>query len=176
MDYDSPMSSDEYRQALDKLGLSQTAAAPFLGVSPRTSQSFALGEATVHRSIALLLRTMVKLKLTIEDIEKMPKIKTSERQTTMTKTNQHHTDYLRRRNEQPPSDTRFKVLNRSNPWRSTAPGHKFFNAVVEAKPESLSAVYAVARLLKITEREAWKHLAWVDTWKDAGGYPFVQIG
>jgi len=68
------MSKNEYRRALDALDMSQMGAAVFLGVAPRTSQSYALGETKVTKSIALLLRTMVHLKLEPADVEKMPVI------------------------------------------------------------------------------------------------------
>lgn len=35
------MTADEYRDALRRLGLSQVGAAPVLGVSPRTAQTYA---------------------------------------------------------------------------------------------------------------------------------------
>ena len=68
------MSKNEYRRAIDAIGLSQMKAATFLGLSPRTSQSYALGETKVTKSVALLLRTMVQLKLEPADVEKMPVI------------------------------------------------------------------------------------------------------
>lgn len=63
------MTANQYRKAIEALGLSQHRAAEFLGVSPRTSQGYALGEYPVPQSIAKLLRLMLKLKLRPEDVE-----------------------------------------------------------------------------------------------------------
>ena len=63
------MTSNQYRKALEQLELSQHRAAEFLGVSPRTSQGYALGEYPVPQSIAMLLRLMIKLKLKPEDVK-----------------------------------------------------------------------------------------------------------
>jgi DNA-binding transcriptional regulator YiaG len=57
------MTSLQYREAIRKLGLSQLAAARFLGVSPRTSQGWALGQSPVNEAAAKLLRLMVRLGL-----------------------------------------------------------------------------------------------------------------
>lgn len=54
------MTKDQYRTAIETLGLSQLAAARFLGISDRTSQGYALGEYPVPRGIAMLLDLMVK--------------------------------------------------------------------------------------------------------------------
>jgi hypothetical protein len=58
----------QYRAAIEKLGLSQQRAGLFLGVSPRTSQGYALGEYPVPESIAKLLRLMVQLGLSPDDV------------------------------------------------------------------------------------------------------------
>lgn len=57
------MTSNQYRKAIEQLGMSQQAAADFLGVSLRTSQGYALDEYPVPEAIAKLLRLMVKLGL-----------------------------------------------------------------------------------------------------------------
>lgn len=57
------MTPDQYRDAIARLGLSQVRAARFLGVAPRTSQGYALGEYPVPEAIAKLLRLMVRLNL-----------------------------------------------------------------------------------------------------------------
>ena len=62
------MTPSQYRSAIEKLGLSQVRAAAFLGVSPRTSQGYALGEYPVPEAVAKLLRLMVKLGLKPEDV------------------------------------------------------------------------------------------------------------
>lgn len=63
------MTSTQYRSAIEGLKLSQVRAAAFLGVSPRTSQGYALGEYPVPEAIAKLLRLMVRLKLNPEDVK-----------------------------------------------------------------------------------------------------------
>jgi len=62
------MTPNQYKKAIEALGLSQVRAGEFLGVSPRTSQGYALGEYPVPEAIAKLLRLMIKLKLTPEDV------------------------------------------------------------------------------------------------------------
>ena len=62
------MTSNQYRKALEALGMSQQAAADFLGVSLRTSQGYALDEYPVPEAIAKLLRLMVKLGLKPNDV------------------------------------------------------------------------------------------------------------
>lgn len=63
------MTPVQYRAAIDKLGLSQRGAAAFLGVDERTSRRWALGEAQIPESVAMLLRLMIKLKLKPEDVK-----------------------------------------------------------------------------------------------------------
>lgn len=62
------MTPNQYRSAIDKLGLSQVRAAAFLGVSPRTSQGYALGESPVPEPVAKLLRLMIRLGLKPDDV------------------------------------------------------------------------------------------------------------
>ena len=56
------MTRDEYRAALKALRLTQHGAAPALGISPRMSQSYALGEWPVPEPIAKLLKLMLERK------------------------------------------------------------------------------------------------------------------
>lgn len=63
------MTKNQYRKALDDLGMSQQAAANFFGVSLRTSQGYALGEYPVPEVVAKLLRLMVRLGLKPEDVK-----------------------------------------------------------------------------------------------------------
>lgn len=63
------MNSIQYRKAIRDLGMSQQAAADFLGVSLRTSQGYALDEYPVPEAIAKLLRLMVRLGLKPEDVK-----------------------------------------------------------------------------------------------------------
>jgi len=53
------MTPTQYREAIARLGLSQVAAGAFLGVAPRTSRAWALGERPVPQAVAMLLRLMV---------------------------------------------------------------------------------------------------------------------
>jgi hypothetical protein len=61
------MSPDEFKLALAKLGLSQVACAQFIGVDPRTVRYYAHGAHVVPTLVALLLRTMVRKKITAQD-------------------------------------------------------------------------------------------------------------
>jgi hypothetical protein len=63
------MTADQYRSALKRVGLSQRGAGVFLGVDERTSRRWAAGDAAVPESVAKLLRLMVRLKLTHEDVK-----------------------------------------------------------------------------------------------------------
>lgn len=62
----TPMTTDEYRAALDKLGISQLALSRALGVGSRTSRRWALDEARIPIPVAMLLRLMVKKKIKLE--------------------------------------------------------------------------------------------------------------
>lgn len=62
------MTPDQYKSAIKKLGLSQERAGEWLGISPRTSQGYALGEYPVPEPTAKLLRLMIKLGLTPDDV------------------------------------------------------------------------------------------------------------
>lgn len=63
------MTADQYRAAIHRLGLSQHRAGDFLGISHRASQGYALGEYPVPESAAKLLRLMIKLKLSPEEVK-----------------------------------------------------------------------------------------------------------
>lgn len=62
------MTHNQYRAAIDRLGLSQVKAAKFLGISLRTSQNYANGEP-IPEPTAKLLRLMVRLDLKPEDVK-----------------------------------------------------------------------------------------------------------
>lgn len=64
----SALTANQYRAALDKLGLTQAGAAEFLGVSIRTSHGYANGEP-IPEGYAKLLRLMVRLNLKPEDVK-----------------------------------------------------------------------------------------------------------
>lgn len=63
------MTADEYRNAIKRLGLSQTAAGEFLGVNPVTSRRRATGAVKVPPECAMLLRLMIAMKLTPSKVE-----------------------------------------------------------------------------------------------------------
>jgi len=58
----------QYRAALESLGLTQAGAAEFLGISVRSSHGYANGEP-IREGDAKLLRLMVRLKLSPEDVK-----------------------------------------------------------------------------------------------------------
>jgi len=60
------MDADEYREALDKLKMSQVAAGEMFEVGSRTSRRWALGEARIPRAVAMVLNLMVKKRLRVE--------------------------------------------------------------------------------------------------------------
>jgi DNA-binding transcriptional regulator YiaG len=57
----------QLQHAIDQLGLSQRAAARFLGIDERTMRKWIAGKARVPESAAKLLRLMIRLKLKPED-------------------------------------------------------------------------------------------------------------
>jgi hypothetical protein len=56
------MGPERYAEVIAKLGLSQVAAAEFLGYDPRTSRRWISGELPVPKVVAMLLELMVKTK------------------------------------------------------------------------------------------------------------------
>lgn len=50
----------EYKLAIKALGLTQVKAGTWLGISPRTSQGYALGEYPIPEPVAKLLRLCVE--------------------------------------------------------------------------------------------------------------------
>jgi DNA-binding transcriptional regulator YiaG len=64
------LNTKQYRRALDELGLSQGAAARYLGVTARTSQNWALGFSAVHPCAERLLRLLLDGKITLDDLPK----------------------------------------------------------------------------------------------------------
>jgi hypothetical protein len=62
------MTANQYRTALDRLGLTQAGAAAWLGVSIRTAHGYANG-SPIPEATAKLLRLMVRLKLRPEDVK-----------------------------------------------------------------------------------------------------------
>lgn len=62
------MTSIQYKAAIKALGLSQQRAGDWLGIGRRTSQGYALGEYPVPEPVAKLLRLMIKLGLSPDDV------------------------------------------------------------------------------------------------------------
>lgn len=58
----------QYKAAIKSLGLSQERAGDWLGIGRRTSQGYALGEYPIPEPIAKLLRLMIKMKLSPDDV------------------------------------------------------------------------------------------------------------
>lgn len=53
------MTADEYREAIEELGLSQVAAAKLLGVDDRTSRRWASGDREIPPPAARFLRYLI---------------------------------------------------------------------------------------------------------------------
>lgn len=63
------MTANQFRAALDKIGLSQLGAARLFHAGERTPRRWASGEAAVPPTVAVLLRLLVAGKITTMDIE-----------------------------------------------------------------------------------------------------------
>ena len=66
---DGLMSPEEYRSALDELGFTQVGFAECVGATGRTGQKWALGEARVPGSVAVLLRLLRRYPRLIADVK-----------------------------------------------------------------------------------------------------------
>lgn len=64
------MTATQYKAAIAKLGLSQTAAAEFLGISLRTSHGYANGKP-IPQPIVMLLLVLMQNRMTPEEMEKL---------------------------------------------------------------------------------------------------------
>lgn len=62
------MTPNQYRTALERLGLTQETAAEFLGVSLRTSHGYANG-SPIPKTTAMLLRLMTQRSIKPEDVK-----------------------------------------------------------------------------------------------------------
>lgn len=62
------MTCAQYRTVIAALGLSQTSAAKFLGVSLKQSQRWANGHTPVPEAVAKLLRLMVSHGLSVAEV------------------------------------------------------------------------------------------------------------
>jgi DNA-binding transcriptional regulator YiaG len=65
------MTSDEYRETIEKLGLTQNGAARLLGVDERTSRRWALGERDIPPPAERFLRYLIATKRTGEQAMKV---------------------------------------------------------------------------------------------------------
>jgi hypothetical protein len=63
------MTTEEYRAALNKLGLSIVGSAEHLGLSPRQSQRYADGTSPVADPVAKLLRLAIRIGLSANDLK-----------------------------------------------------------------------------------------------------------
>jgi hypothetical protein len=63
------MTTEEYRAALNKLGLSIVASAEHLGLSYRQSQRYASGTSPVADPVAKLLRLAIRTGLSASDLK-----------------------------------------------------------------------------------------------------------
>jgi hypothetical protein len=62
------MSPAQFQKAIDRLGLSQVAAAKLVGADPRTARKWVAGDNKVPECVAILLRLMLAGKITEDDI------------------------------------------------------------------------------------------------------------
>lgn len=60
------MTAKEYRDALDRLQMTQGTAGELFGVGPRTSRRWALDEAKVPVPVSMILRLMLKKQLKLK--------------------------------------------------------------------------------------------------------------
>ena len=63
------MTPNQYRDAIKRLGLSQRKAAALLGIDERQSRRWAAGDAGIPESAAKLLRLMIRLKISPDDVK-----------------------------------------------------------------------------------------------------------
>lgn len=68
------MTADQYRNAIQALGLSQTAAARLLGVDPRTSRRWISGERDIPAPAARFLDYLIATKVSGDKAMKVLKI------------------------------------------------------------------------------------------------------
>ena len=64
--YFQEMDAHEYREALDRLNLTQVKAGKLFQVGPRTSRRWALGEARVPATVAMFLNLMLERQFKLE--------------------------------------------------------------------------------------------------------------
>jgi plasmid maintenance system antidote protein VapI len=67
------MTGDEYEKAIEMLGLTQVAAARFLGVDDTTSRRWIADKHPIPDSTAMLLRVMIRYRLTPKSVTALMK-------------------------------------------------------------------------------------------------------
>jgi DNA-binding transcriptional regulator YiaG len=67
------MNGEEYRRAIESLGLSQVGAARFLGVNETTSRRWGADRRPIPTAVAMLLGTMVRKGIEPQEIESLAK-------------------------------------------------------------------------------------------------------
>jgi hypothetical protein len=65
------MTKNQYRKAIEAVGLSQVKASSFFKVARKTSPRWARGEAPIPEPVAMLLRVMIHHELTPEEVTKL---------------------------------------------------------------------------------------------------------
>ncbi len=65
------MTPKQYQSAIDKLDLSQGKAGLFLGYTPRQSRRIVAGDAEAPLSAVKLLRVMLKLGLSVDQVNEI---------------------------------------------------------------------------------------------------------
>jgi DNA-binding transcriptional regulator YiaG len=63
------VTAKQFRNALDRLGLSQLGAARLFDANDRTVRRWAIGERSVPVGVAMMLRLLLAGKITVEDVE-----------------------------------------------------------------------------------------------------------
>ncbi len=62
------MTANQFRTAIEKLGLSQRGAGSLFGVDERTSRRWALGERAIPTCVGIMLRLLLAKKITVADV------------------------------------------------------------------------------------------------------------
>jgi hypothetical protein len=62
------MTHDDYRLAIEKLGLSQVQAAKLFGANERTSRRWATGEHDIPVPVEIILRLMLRYRISPDEV------------------------------------------------------------------------------------------------------------
>jgi hypothetical protein len=65
------MTANEYRTALDRLGLTQTGAASLFRADERTSRRWARGERSVQGGVQILIELLLDRTISVRDLERI---------------------------------------------------------------------------------------------------------